>query len=84
MKTVTPEYILPEDNWLNAYRSDIEVEIGRTRETRDENELEDRARIGSPDVSAMVPAGQFPSQKWPKKSMGKDALKKILRVFMKF
>ena len=29
--TVMPEEILPDDKWVNGYRSDIEVEIGMTR-----------------------------------------------------
>ena len=31
--TVLPEEILPDDKWINGYRSDIEVELGITRST---------------------------------------------------
>ena len=33
--TVMPEEILPDDKWVNGYRSDIEVEIGMTRASTD-------------------------------------------------
>ena len=33
--TVMPEEILPDDKWVNGYRSDIEVEIGMTRASQD-------------------------------------------------
>ena len=29
--TVMPEEILPDEKWINGYRSDIEVEAGMTR-----------------------------------------------------
>ena len=38
--TVTPEAIVPDDKWLNGYRSDIEVEFGMTRAARDAIERE--------------------------------------------
>ena len=39
--TVMPEEILPDDKWVNGYRSDIEVEIGMSRAT---GEAKDRER----------------------------------------
>ena len=33
--TVMPEEILPEDKWVNGYRSDIEVELGMSRATQE-------------------------------------------------
>ena len=38
--TVTPESNLPDDKWLNGYRSDIEVELGLTRAAQEANERE--------------------------------------------
>ena len=38
--TVTPGDILPDDYWLNGFRSDIEVEIRMTRTTRDASKSE--------------------------------------------
>ena len=37
---VTPEATLPGDKWLNSYNSDIELETGMTRATRDASEME--------------------------------------------
>ena len=36
--TVTPDNILPDDKWLNGYRSDLEVELGMTWAAREANE----------------------------------------------
>ena len=33
--TVMPEEILPDDKWMNGYRSDIEVEVGMSRATQE-------------------------------------------------
>ena len=33
--TVMPEEILPDDKWVNRYRSDIEVEVGISRATQE-------------------------------------------------
>ena len=38
--TVKPEAILPDDKWVNGYRSDIEVEIGMTRAAREAGQRE--------------------------------------------
>ena len=38
--TVMPEEILPDDKWVNEYRSDIEVEVGMSRATHDAKERE--------------------------------------------
>ena len=34
-ETVMPEEILPDDKWVNGYRSDIEVKVGMSRATRE-------------------------------------------------
>ena len=44
--TVTPEAILPDDKWVNGYRSDIEVELGMTRAARDANAREHASTDG--------------------------------------
>ena len=38
--TVMPEEILPDDKWVNGYRSDIEVEVGMSRATHEAEERE--------------------------------------------
>ena len=38
--TVMPEEILPDDKWVNGYRSDIEVEARMTRVSQDANNQE--------------------------------------------
>ena len=38
--TKTPEEILPDDKWVNGYRSNIEVEIGMTRAAREASQRE--------------------------------------------
>ena len=43
-----PEDILPDDNWLYGYKSDIELEMGKTRATRDANERERQSTDGEP------------------------------------
>ena len=35
--TVMPDEILPDDKWVNGYRSDIEVEVGMSRATHEAN-----------------------------------------------
>ena len=35
-----PEEILPDDKWVNGYRSDIEVEVGMSRATHEAKERE--------------------------------------------
>ena len=42
--TVMPEEIIPDDKWLNGYRSDIEVEKGMSRATQ---EAKSRERAGN-------------------------------------
>ena len=42
--TVMPEEILPDDKWVNGYRSDIEVEIGMSRAT---SEAKNRERAST-------------------------------------
>ena len=43
-ETVMPEEILLDDKWVNGYRSDIEVEVGMSRATR---EARDRERAST-------------------------------------
>ena len=38
--TVMPEQTLPDDKWVNGYRSDIEVEVGKSRATHEAKERE--------------------------------------------
>ena len=42
--TVMPEEILPDDKWVNGYRSDIEMEAGMSRAT---HEAKERERAGT-------------------------------------
>ena len=51
MKTVMPEEILPDDKWVNGYRSDIEVEIGMSRATQ---EAKDRERASTDGESCFL------------------------------
>ena len=44
--TGTPEAILPQEKWENGYRSDIEVEKGMTRATKDANDREKKSTDG--------------------------------------
>ena len=46
--TVMPEEILPDDKWVNGYRSDIEVEIGMTRASTDARNRERASTDGEP------------------------------------
>ena len=46
-----PEEILPDDKWVNGYRSDIEVEIGMTRAS---NEAKDRERASTDGESRFL------------------------------
>ena len=46
--TVMPERILPDDKWVNGYRSDIEVEIGMTRATTEARSKERASTDGEP------------------------------------
>ena len=44
--TVMPEEILPDDKGVNGYRSDIEVEIGMSRATREAKARERASKDG--------------------------------------
>ena len=46
--TVMPEEILPDDKWVNGYRSDIEVEIGMTRANTEAKSRERASTDGEP------------------------------------
>ena len=46
--TVMPEEILPDDKWVNGYRSDIEVEIGMTRANTEAKSRERASTVGEP------------------------------------
>ena len=46
-----PEEILPDDKWMNGYRSDIEVEIGMTRSS---NEAKERERASTDGESRVL------------------------------
>ena len=45
-ETVMPEEILPDDKWVNGYRSDIEVEIGMSRATQEAKTREQASADG--------------------------------------
>ena len=49
--TVMPEEILPDDKWLNGYRSNIEVEIGMSRAT---GEIKERERASTDGESRFL------------------------------
>ena len=55
-ETVMPEEILPDDKWVNVYRSDIEVEVGMTRATR---EARDRERASTDGESRFLKTKAF-------------------------
>ena len=46
-----PEEILPDDKWVNGYRSDIEVEVGMSRATQ---EAETREKAGTDGESRFL------------------------------
>ena len=46
--TVMPEEILPDEKWVNGYRSDIEVEIGMTRANTEAKSRERASTDGEP------------------------------------
>ena len=46
MKTVTHEAILPDNNWLNGYQIDIEVEFEMTGAARAANERQQASMDG--------------------------------------
>ena len=41
-----PEEILPDDKWINGYRSDIEVELDMTRATTEARSREQASTDG--------------------------------------
>ena len=43
-----PEEILPDEKWVNGYRSDIEVEIGMTRANMEAKSRERTSTDGEP------------------------------------
>ena len=43
---VTPEEILPDDKWVNGYRSDIEVDVGTSRATQEAQARERASKDG--------------------------------------
>ena len=49
--TVMPEEILPDDKWVNGYRSDIEVDISMTRAS---NEAKDKERASTDGESRFL------------------------------
>ena len=81
--TVTPEEILPDKKLIKYYRSDIEVESGLTRATREAHEREREITDGeSHFFFDQVPAGQFHSRNelsnsnWPKRYTANGAQRK--------
>ena len=45
-ETVMPEEILPDDKWVNGYRSDIEIEVDMSRATREAKNRESASTDG--------------------------------------
>ena len=48
---VTPQDILPDDKRQNGYRSEIEVEKGMTKATKDDNDRKKKTRRANQDSS---------------------------------
>ena len=55
-ETVMPEEILLDDKWVNGYHSDIEVEVGMSRATR---EAKDRERASTDGESSFLKTKAF-------------------------
>ena len=47
-----PEEILPDDKWVNGYRSDLEVEVGMSRSTKRRKQENGPARTANHVSSA--------------------------------
>ena len=60
--TVMPEEILPDDKWVNGYRSDIEVEFGMSRTTHEANERERASTDGESRFLQTKPTRTIPSK----------------------
>ena len=58
--TVMPEELLPDDKWLNGYRSDIEVEIGMSRATQEAKTLERASTDGKSRFLQTKATGPIP------------------------
>ena len=87
---VTPEEILPDDKWVNGYRSDIEMEVGMARAS---DEAKDRERASTDGESRFLKTKVIRSIPLKEravqlnlagKCMAKDAPKRTSRDCMKY
>ena len=58
--TVTPEEIVPDNKWVNGYRSDIEVEAGMSRATHEAKERERASTDGESQFLRTKPIRPLP------------------------
>ena len=88
-ETVTPEEILPDEMWINGYRSDLEVESGMTRATREAHERERGSTDGESRFLQSSECQPFPLKeravqlKLARKVHGKRRSKKTRRAYTK-
>ena len=82
--TVTPEEILPDEKWINGYRSDIEVEAGMTgasqeAHNRERESTDGKSRFLLPRVCRLLPLKERAVElKLARKIHGKRHFKKNL------
>ena len=69
-----PEEILPDDKWVNGYRSDIEVEVGMSRAMR---EAKDRERASTDGESSFLKTKAFRSIPLKKRAVELNLARKI-------
>ena len=79
--TVMPEEILPEDNWLNGYRSDIEVEISMSRasteaRSRERASMDGESRFLKTKAIRPIPEGTCGGAKACTESAWRETLQK--------
>ena len=88
--TLMPEEILPEDNWVNGYRSDMEVEVGMSRATHEAKKREKASTDGESRFLRTKAFRPIPLKeravelKLARKIHGKRRSKSIWRGFMKY
>ena len=88
--TVMPEEILPDDKWVNGYRSDIEVEVGMSRATHEAKERERASTDGesrflrTKAIRPILLKERAVELNLARKIHGKRRSKKNLEGFMKY
>ena len=88
--TVMPEKILPDDKWVNGYRSDIEVEIGMTRASTEARNRERASTDGESRFLKTKAIRPIPLKEravelnLARKMHGKRRSKRILRDYMRY